>query len=248
MISFKPSFEVASYEDKSYINKEGIYRGKIINAFYATRQNGSDNNGFVFLTFKDSATGAIANLNLFVEKNGNFEYVNKSGKKEAYMGFRVLNAIMILLGIDEFKERRRYKEQVFGVEQEVSDLADFYPKEICFGLNAEEFIKKNGEVGVRMSIERVFNTRCQSSREFQNNQAPRDYQSFKPKYIRLETNSAQGFTQNVAQNFTPNAKQSFDPYANVARTQANNQSLFAEEKLKEVNIDLEANDNNEMPF
>lgn len=223
-------------EDIRYIEKEGIYRGTIENAYLAEvkAQNGSDMNSYVFLKFRDKASGAIANLSFFVAKNGKETYLNNEGKPVPYLDYRKIGALLFFIGVEQLEPSKLITERVFGNEMQVKEISKLIGREYCLGLNAEEYVKKNGDIGTKMIVERIFNPQGQSLNEFKHNEKPNAYKFFTPKRLSAYENKADTKVK---------LNQSYDPYSLKSAPESSNQGLNSEPL-----IELEDENNGVVPF
>lgn len=221
---FKASFEVADYTPSvEYLEEGGLYSGVFTKAFMYEKiaENGSLNT-FVSFSFLTKKEPKMANFNLFIAKNGDFSYIDKNGEKGNYLGFRQLNAIMKLLGVEELDLSEKGNENVFGVQVEVTYLNSLVNKLLVLGFGTEEYLTKDKKVSSKIFLDRVFNAKMQSVKEFENNEEPLSIKSFKIRHKALAPQ------QNLPK---PNAEQSYNPYGI---------------ETKENYIEME--DDNDLPF
>ncbi len=225
--AFKASFEVGCYAPSlEYLNEGGLYSGFFRKAFlYERMANDGGMNTFVCFEFVAQKQGKLANFNLFIAKNNDFSYLNKNGEKENYLGFRQLNAIMKLLGVDVLDYTQKGNESVFGKDMQVYYLNELTDKALILGFGTEEYQNKNGEIQNKIFLDRVFNIKQQSLEEFKENKEPMSINHFKAKHKTLNI-------ENTA--FTPKENQSYNPYG----------TKYKQEKYIEVGAD----DNEELPF
>lgn len=206
---FKASFEVANYAPSlEYLNEGGLYSGVFRKAFlYEKIASDASINTFICFEFLTRKEQKLAIFNLFVAKNNNFTYMDKNGKKENYLGFRQLNAIMKFFGIDELDFSQKGNENVFGVHTEVIYLYSLLNKLLVLGFGTEEYLSKNGELANKIFLDRIFNEKMQSMDEFENNKEPLSIKSFKARHKTLNNNKS----------FIPKENQSYNPYENEVK-------------------------------
>ncbi|WP_348518076.1 hypothetical protein [Campylobacter sp. CCS1377] len=205
--AFKASYDVANYAPSvEYLNEGGLYSGVFRKAFlYEKMANDGGMNTFICFEFLTRKENKLATFNLFVAKNNNSSYINKNGENENYLGFRQLNAMMILLGVEEFNYSDKGSENVFNDKLEVTYLNELVNKPLILGFSTEEYTNKNGEIQNKIFLDRIFNIKMQSLEEFKENKEASSIHYFKPKHKALANNQTQ--------KITPKEKQSYDPYS-----------------------------------